>query len=113
MSPATSNNVKFERRFEQAFEPSSLHDVFKTHPAFNAVFEDERMGGFGRFEASWGIRNACYCVLRSKSCRYLAAMTAIGGEPATAAQQHLPTGSSVDRRFPCPQPALQLKARLP
>jgi len=48
VSPATSNDVKFERKFEHVFRTSSLHDAFKNHPAFNAVFEDEQESLFRR-----------------------------------------------------------------
>ncbi len=85
VSPATSNNVKFERRFEQVFAPSSLHDAFKNHPAFNAVFENERLGEdhaafngvfedewprqFSRFAASWCTLERILVVrTRGKNC---------------------------------------------
>ena len=50
VSPATSNDVKFERGFEQVFSSFTLNEAFSRHPAFNAVFKDKP---FTRCEASW------------------------------------------------------------
>lgn len=53
ISPATSNqNLKFEGKFEQTFQASSLRSAFRNHPAFTAVFEDGR-GGASRDQGHW------------------------------------------------------------